>query len=222
MIIQTKNGDKFIIKFKYKTIPMLKYSKDKYGRYVTTEWDEYETYATLKRIPERYDLTQVAFTGVAKCSYKDEYNKTNGKKLALRRAIDEAYCYYFDKSPFEEMIKEFGLSSDELKHLGGKINYYIDQNNWCINTAADALKAITDTKSKKETWAQEMDRREKENEIRKKVEKENNELEKQPIDEKKMKDIVEFCEKECTCESQENYIEHDVNVMKLDKLLVLL
>lgn len=83
---------KYLIKFKYSTIPYEKNTRDAYGRNVYISWDEYTTVCEMSEIETNKLLkngkSAIIYQGWSHCSYKDTYNKTTGRNLAISRALN--------------------------------------------------------------------------------------------------------------------------------------
>lgn len=87
MKITLTNGRTFIVKVHYTTEDKQSYFKDEYGREHYTIWDEKTTDVTIYEWTKNLNDTKVIIKGYAKCSYKDQFNKRIGRKMAYYNAV---------------------------------------------------------------------------------------------------------------------------------------
>jgi hypothetical protein len=80
------NGKEYVVKFKYGSKLITKTKIDKYGRRITAEWIEKTTTCIIKILGN--EDTNVSGIGVARCSYKDNFEKAYGREYSFVRALN--------------------------------------------------------------------------------------------------------------------------------------
>lgn len=89
MRIVLSNGRQFIVKLRYVNDYHSTQTKDKFGRYVYTEWDERTTMVTISEWFKKEPKVSTVVVGKSTCNYQDKYDKRIGKGLAYFRALQE-------------------------------------------------------------------------------------------------------------------------------------
>ena len=88
MIVTTRSGNKYIVKTRFLHTPVCKESVDEYGRTHVIYWTEHTTRVSITPLKGGKVSTETTICGIARCHYKDKFDKTYGKKLAYQNAID--------------------------------------------------------------------------------------------------------------------------------------
>lgn len=88
MIVTTRSGNKYIVKTRFLHTPVYKESVDEYGRTHVIYWTEHTTRVSITPLKGGKVSTETTICGIARCHYKDKFDKTYGKKLAYQNAID--------------------------------------------------------------------------------------------------------------------------------------
>ena len=88
MIVTTRSGNKYIVKTRFLHTPVYKESVDEYGRTHVIYWTEHTTRVSITPLKGGKVSTETTICGIARCHYKDKFDKTYGKKLAYSNAID--------------------------------------------------------------------------------------------------------------------------------------
>jgi hypothetical protein len=88
MIVTTRSGNKYIVKTRFLHTPVCKESVDEYGRNHIIFWTEHTTRVSITQLTNAKLASEVTVCGIARCHYKDKFDKNFGKKLAYQNAID--------------------------------------------------------------------------------------------------------------------------------------
>lgn len=88
MIVTTRSGNKYIVKTRFLHTPVYKENVDEYGRTHVIYWTEHTTRVSITPLKGGKVSTETTICGIARCHYKDKFDKTYGKKLAYQNAID--------------------------------------------------------------------------------------------------------------------------------------
>lgn len=88
MIVTTRSGNKYIVKTRFLHTPVYKESVDEYGRTHVIYWTEHTTRVSITPLKGGKVSTETTICGIARCHYKDKFDKNFGKKLAYQNAID--------------------------------------------------------------------------------------------------------------------------------------
>ena len=88
MIVTTRSGNKYIVKTRFLHTPVCKESVDEYGRNHVIFWTEHTTRVSITKLTNAKLASEVTVCGIARCHYKDKFDKTYGKKLAYANAIE--------------------------------------------------------------------------------------------------------------------------------------
>jgi len=115
IILNQDPNSSFILKIRYGyTDWIVKESKDKYGRFITTKWRNRTTYVKIYKVNEFLS----GGVGCAECNYRDNFNKKIGKYIALKNCLDVML------SKGDISMKEYNLL--KKANLNCKVEYICD------------------------------------------------------------------------------------------------